>query len=131
MISSQILGRDGVVTGDGGGRDGRGGSQRRATITGVLVLLAAVTMLFAAFTSAMVVRRGLAGDWVSIPLPGILWANTAVLIASSVVIEMARKALRSSRRDEFNRYWSVATVLGVLFLLGQCLAWRSLIASGI
>ena len=38
--------------------DGRG-AFRRASFTGLYVLLAASTMLFAAFTSAMVVRRGL------------------------------------------------------------------------
>jgi len=42
----------------GGGNDGRG-SYRRASFTGLYVLLVASTMMFAAFTSAMVVRRGL------------------------------------------------------------------------
>ena len=37
---------------------------RRASFTGLFVLLAASTMVFAAFTSAFVVRRGLSNDWV-------------------------------------------------------------------
>jgi len=114
----------------GGGSDGRGAS-RRASMTGLLVLLAATTMAFAAFTSAYVVRRGMSNDWVAFPLPPILWANTAVLIASSGLLELARQCLKAGRRSEFNRYWTAGTVLGILFLLGQGFAWRELREAGI
>lgn len=114
----------------GGGPDGRGAS-RRASMTGLMVLLAATTMAFAAFTSAFVVRRGMSNDWVALPLPRILWVNTAVLIASSLLLEVARRCLKSGRRGEFNRYWTAGTVLGVLFLLGQAFAWRQLNEAGI
>src|SRR5437870_7706474 len=87
--------------GDGGGSDGRGGS-RRASFTGLYVLLAASSMVFAALTSALVVRRGLSDDWLSMPKPPILWVNTAVLLASSFSLEMARRALRSVARSKFN-----------------------------
>jgi cytochrome c oxidase subunit 3 len=100
-------------------------------MTGLLVLLAATTMAFAAFTSAYVVRRGMSSDWVAIRLPHILWANTAVLIASSALLELARRRLKSGRRTQFNRYWTAGTALGVLFLLGQGWAWKELSAAGI
>ena len=109
---------------------GRGAS-RRASITGLLVLLAASVMIFAAFTSAFFVRRGLSNDWVNTPLPRILWVNTVVLLASSVVLELARRALRAGRRAAFNRYWTGGTVLGALFLGGQYVAWRQLNDAGI
>ena len=96
-----------------------------------MVLLAASVMLFAAFTSAFFVRRGLSNDWVDTPMPWILWLNTLVLVASSCLVELARRALRSGRRSAFNRYWTVATALGGLFLCGQYAAWRQLNASGI
>ena len=117
--------------GGGGGEPGGRGSSRRASITGLLVLLAASVMMFAAFTSAFFVRRGLSNDWVDTPLPRILWLNTAVLLASSGAIELARRALRSGRRTAFNRYWTMATVLGALFLGGQYMAWRQLNNAGI
>src|SRR5713226_6123521 len=107
--------------GDGGGSDGRGAS-RRASMTGLMVLLAASVMLFAAFSSAFFVRRGLSNDWVDTPVPRILWLNTLVLVASSGVIELARRALRSGRRAAFNRYWTGGTVLGGVFLVGQYVA---------
>ncbi|HUE22821.1 MAG TPA: cytochrome c oxidase subunit 3 [Bryobacteraceae bacterium] len=116
--------------GGGGGSDGWGAS-RRASMTGLMVLLAATTMAFAAFTSAFVVRRGISNDWVALPLPRIVWANTAVLLASSLLLELARHSLKSGRRSAFNRYWTAGTVLGALFLLGQALAWRELNTAGI
>jgi len=100
-------------------------------MTGLMVLLAATTMAFAAFTSAFVVRRGISNDWVPLPLPRIVWANTAVLIASSLMLELARRALRGGRRTAFNRYWTAGTALGALFLMGQAYAWRELNAAGI
>src|SRR5450755_3848501 len=63
--------------GDGGGS---GGGSRRVSFTGLYVLLAASTMVFAALTSALVVRRGLSDDWASMAKPPILWVNTAVLL---------------------------------------------------
>ena len=116
--------------GGGGGPDGRG-SSRRASMTGLMVLLAATTMAFAAFTSAFVVRRGMSNDWVDLPLPRILWANTAVLIASSVLLEIARRALKRGQRSAFNRYWTIGTVLGGVFLAGQAIAWWQLNQAGI
>src|SRR6516164_11297990 len=83
--------------GDGGGQPG---ATRRASLTGLLVLLTATTMIFAAFTSAFWVRRGLSNDWKPTTLPPILWVNTGVLLVSSVMLEMARRSLRSGKRAE-------------------------------
>jgi cytochrome c oxidase subunit III len=116
--------------GGGDGSDGRG-SSRRASFTGLFVLLAASVMVFAAFTSAFVVRRGLADDWTSMEKPPILWVNTVVLLASSVFLDLSRRALKNRDRSKFNLWWSVATGLGILFLLGQAWAWRELKDAGI
>ena len=116
--------------GDGGGSDGRG-SSRRASFTGLYVLLAASTMVFAALSSAMVVRRGLSEDWASMAKPAILWFNTAVLLTSSFALEMARRALKSGVRARFNTWWTAGSVLGLLFLAGQAIAWQQLKNAGV
>lgn len=113
--------------GDSGGR----GADRRASFTGLFVLLAASTMVFAAFTSAFVVRRGLSDDWTSMHKPGILWVNTVVLLASSIVLDQSRRALKAKQRTKFNFWWSGGTALGILFLLGQAFAWRQLRDAGV
>jgi len=116
--------------GDWGDRPG-GGARRRASFTALFVLLAAVTMLFAAFTSALVVRRGLGGDWERVPMPGILYWNTLLILASSAWIDIARRALHRGARGSFNRFWTIGTVLGVAFLVGQGIAWSQLRDAGI
>ena len=96
---------------------------------GVWMFLATVVMLFAAFTSAYIVRRA-ASDWMPIELPRILWANTAVLVASSLALERARLANR--RHQALSTYDILATAgLGFLFLTGQVAAWRELAARGV
>jgi cytochrome c oxidase subunit III len=123
---------------DWGGDDGSEGrpkpqpaSARRVSFTGLYVLLAASTMVFAALTSALVVRRGLSDDWASMAKPHILWVNTAVLLVSSLALEMARRALKAGVRGRFNTWWTMGTGLGLLFLGGQYLAWQQLKSAGV
>ena len=71
-------------------------------------------------------RRSIGADWVSTPKPHILWANTIVLLASSWFVETARRQLKGRHRAAFNGWWTGATALGILFLLGQSLAWQQL-----
>src|SRR5437588_850497 len=59
--------------------------------TGIWVVLASIAMSFAAFTSALIVRQGSAADWRHLTLPGILYLNTVVLLASSIALEVARR----------------------------------------
>jgi cytochrome c oxidase subunit 3 len=107
------------------------GASRSASFIGLFVLLAASVMVFVAFSGAFVFRRGLSGDWTSMPKPPILFLNTAILLASSFAIEMARRALKAGIRSKFNSWWRAGTVLGILFLLGQALAWQQLRDLGI
>ncbi|MBI4028110.1 MAG: cytochrome c oxidase subunit 3 [Verrucomicrobia bacterium] len=99
-----------------------------ALSTGELALwafLATVTMLFAAFASAYLVRRT-GADWQPIDLPGILWFNTMVLLSSSGTMELARR-----RRERFNGWLAITTWLGIIFFVGQGLGWRQLAAHGV
>jgi len=114
----------------GDGSEGRG-ANRRASFTGLFVLLAASTMVFAAFSSAFVVRRGLSDDWASLSKPPILFVNTVVLLASSIVLDQSRRALKSGDRSKFNLWWTAATALGMVFLAGQAIAWLQLKAAGV
>jgi len=141
----------------GGGDDGRGGDVpdygarlRRARL-GLICGIATVGMVFISLTSAYIFRRGLptfdgqsnsyVRDWGAVELPWALLAiNTALLAASSVTIEFARrKAARQaalapvsaipgiSLGDENNFPWLGATVLlGFAFLVGQWMAWGEL-----
>lgn len=99
--------------------------------TGMYMALAAIVMLFAAFTSAMIVRRGISNDWVPTALPHILYVNTIVLLASSATLEFSRRSLIAKLDGRFLQWLYVTMLLGLAFVGGQLLAWRQLASRGV
>jgi cytochrome c oxidase subunit III len=97
---------------------------------GLWMFLATVTMLFAAFASAYIVRRS-GSDWRHVALPSILWWNTLVLAASSAAVEIASWGGARAKRAAAVAAMAVALALGVVFLAGQAEAWRQMRASGV
>ncbi len=95
------------------------------------IALVPIVMMFISFTSAMVVRRGLSNDWVATPIPGVLWLNTVLLLASSLTLERARRSLKRGLGEAFSRWLLLTTVLGVAFVGGQFIAWRELVSQGV
>jgi len=172
-ISTRQFGHNGASlpprTGGGGrGRDGGDGMPesipdsipnygerlRRARM-GLAVAMTPVFMLFISFTAAYLVRRGFLSvnvddaayirSWVPVRLPWmLLLANTAVLIASSITIDMARREITRaaalapvqsipgiSLGEERHFPWlGLTTGLGLLFLAGQLFVWSKLSAGG-
>ena len=88
-------GGGGFRFGDFGGDDSGGECRvpERTYRLGMCFALTGIVMLFAAFTSALVVRKGMSFDWVSFSVPRVLWLNTFVLIASSATLELSRRSL--------------------------------------
>jgi cytochrome c oxidase subunit III len=104
--------------------------------TGIWVGLAAITMTFAAFTSAMTVRQASSPDWRHFSFPAILYFNTIVLVVSSLTLEMARGrfvALANGTSDSGPALRALygTLALGCLFVFGQYEAWVQLRAEGI
>jgi cytochrome c oxidase subunit 3 len=104
--------------------------------TGIWVVLFAITMMFAALTSAFVVRKA-SVDWHSFPLPPILYFNTLLLIASSVTLEISRRRVATfmgglkSQVESPARWLYITLSLGLLFVAGQYVAWLQLRAEGL
>jgi cytochrome c oxidase subunit III len=97
---------------------------------GVWILLTAVIMLFAGLSSAYIVLRGVPA-WQRIELPWLLWPNTAILILSSVAIDISRRALRRNDLQSMKRWLAAGGILGLAFLIGQLAAWRQLVDAGV
>jgi len=130
----------------GGGRNVSPGAGSLRTVrdyapppasTAIWVLLASISMTFLALTSALIVRQGAALDWQHVTLPGILYFNTAVLIASSVTLTVGRRKVAASVGPLANTgahpaFWlNVTLVLGLLFVAGQYVAWLQLRSEGL
>jgi len=105
--------------------------------TAIWVVMFAISMMFAAFTSALVVRKGSSLDWRTFQLPSILFLNTAILFASSITLEVSRRRIAKfmgnlQAQMENPARWLYATLfLGVLFVAGQYVAWSQLRAEGL
>jgi cytochrome c oxidase subunit 3 len=135
-------GGGGPIPPSGGGDDGEGGddeSNRRRNwsatprrySTAIALGLVAILMFFMALASAFIVLRRGSAVWVTVHLPVVVWANTAVLLASSFTLEAARRRLSLADLRGFRKFWMFTTVLGFLFVAGQLVAWRQLVAQGV
>jgi cytochrome c oxidase subunit III len=95
--------------------------------TGVWIGIAAIVLMVAAFTGALVVRRT-QSDWMHFRLPPIIYVNTLVLLVSSAALERARGGAGTAPQ---RRWLSITLGLGALFVVGQVLAWSNLVAQGL
>src|ERR1700759_5109055 len=114
--------------GGGDGFDGRG-ADRRTSFVGLVILLVSTFIVFSALLAVVLARGAMGEDWVSMHKPHLLWANTAVLILSSIVLDKARRSLKARDRSSFNFWWTTASALGAVFLIGQLIVWSQLRAA--
>jgi cytochrome c oxidase subunit 3 len=115
---------------------------------GIFFALASDLMFFVAIVSTFFVSQSAGhfdaynnyvNEWSPTLIPPILWLNTAVLILSSITMEAARRRMfhEVDVMDEWLGLgkpitraaipWVAATVvLGIVFLVGQWVAWKQL-----
>ncbi len=128
--------KSGIHTGDRGGWSDGGGFRQHEALPiptkrlGLWLFLGSVTMLFAGFSSAYLVRMALP-DAGSIIRPPLLWVNTGLLLLSSLSVQLAWQAARKGNQVGLQRGLLITTLLGFAFLAGQLLVWRQLVAAGV
>jgi len=120
---------------NGGGRFGRDGeplqfSPSRYRI-GAWAGIGGIVMLFTALASAYIVRSASGNDWQPIVMPKVLWLSTAVILISSVTMEVSRRALKQQHNSRYSSWLTVTVVLGLGFVATQLIAWRQLWRQGV
>lgn len=108
---------------------GTGAMAFPAAKIGLGVFLAVAGSLFALFISAYSMRMGMV-DWRALPLPGLLWFNTGVLVVSSVALQWAHVAARRNNMDGVIIGLCAGGASAITFLVGQLLVWRQLNGAG-
>ncbi len=96
---------------------------------GLYVFLGVVGALFSLFISAYFMRMA-SSDWWGMPVPRLLWVNTALLAASSAALQWAKNEARHGRMEKLRPALATGLLLAALFLAGQIEAWRELTAAG-
>lgn len=90
------------------------------------LFIVSVMMLFGAWTSAYIVKRGEPG-WSSLELPVQFWLNTGLIILSSATMMWAHRSAKKDNLGATRIALGITTLLGIAFLIGQWLAWQKMV----
>ncbi len=90
--------------------------------------LSSMAIFFGGLTSAYIVRMN-GGNWKDIAMPSQFYVSTALILFSSVTLNMALSSVKKGKSPA--RFVAITFLLGIGFALFQFLAWRSLNHSGI
>lgn len=94
------------------------------------IAMGSITMMFIGFTSAYVVKRAQA-NWFTFDLPFIFWLSTAVIVTSSVTIQMAVKQFRNRNMQRYKQLITLTAVLGVIFAVCQWIGFKEMNDTGL
>jgi cytochrome c oxidase subunit 3 len=105
-----------------GDRDGRGhGARQSAGSVALWVFIGVASALFSLFIAAYIMRMN-AGDWSPIGMPRQLWLSTALLVAASVLMQLAARPGRPGRA-----LMMAGGICALAFIAAQLWAWEALL----
>jgi cytochrome c oxidase subunit 3 len=89
------------------------------------VFIGVASTLFSLFLAAYVMRMD-GRDWSPIVLPWQAWLSSAVLVAGSVLLELAHRAASSGRGEDAQRWLVAGGGCAIAFLCVQLWSWQAL-----
>ncbi len=96
----------------------------------LLTLCISIFAFFAALIAAYIWRSRTPPYWDPIQIPAVLWLSTALIIASSVTFEAARRFYGKGEWRIASRLLLITATMGAAFVASQLTAWRKLIQQG-
>ena len=116
---------------DGGWRDRDGSNVPGAGLFAMRVVLVSITALFVTIGIVYFARSRSGANWQHIQVPHLLWLSTALILASSWTLEIARGSFDRKDSRRYVRALTVTMCVGLAFLASQVLALQELVAQGI
>ena len=89
------------------------------------VAIASILMMFAGLTSAFIVKSNLVG-WRDIKMPKVFWFSTAVIILSSLMIQMALRSFRQREMKNYRLLMGLTVLSGIAFIVLQWMGFKEL-----
>ena len=89
------------------------------------IAIASILMMFAGLTSAFIVKSNLTG-WRDIEVPKIFWVSTAVILVSSLTIQLALRAFRQREMRQYRLLMGATLLLGIAFIALQWMGFLDL-----
>ncbi|WP_395677209.1 cytochrome c oxidase subunit 3 [Inquilinus sp.] len=102
-----------------------GASLRPTALIGLGVFLTVAAALFTLLVSAYSIRMAMP-DWRALPVPLLLWINTAALAAASIALQCAQSAARRGDLADTRTGLLAGGAASLVFVIGQLLAWQQL-----
>lgn len=91
----------------------------------LLVAIGSIVMMFAGLTSAFIVKSNLVG-WRNVEMPTVFWYSTAVILLSSLTIQMALRSFRQRDMSRYRQLLAMTFVLGIAFVILQWIGFSEL-----
>jgi cytochrome c oxidase subunit III len=94
------------------------------------IAIGSIIMMFAGLTSAYIVKKEQPG-WTTFEIPRSFWYSTAVILISSVTMQMAVKAFRERQIPGYKKLLLTTMILGLLFMVLQWISFVHVWNSGV
>ncbi len=92
--------------------------------------LGSIIMMFAGLTSAYIVKSN-QPKWITFDMPVLFWYSTAVILVSSLTMQMALKEFKGRNMRKYRNLVAVTLAMGTLFIVLQFLGFSHVWKSGI
>ena len=94
------------------------------------VAMGSICMMFAAFTSAYIVKRN-QSKWQDFDLPASFWISTFVIVLSSFTIHLALKSFQAREMKRYRTLITITAILGIAFSILQFYGFSQLNLHGV
>ncbi|MGB8191139.1 MAG: heme-copper oxidase subunit III [Chitinophagaceae bacterium] len=94
------------------------------------VAIGSIIMMFAGLTSAYIVKRE-QPNWISFEMPRLFWYSTAVMLFSSLSIQLALKSFKDREMSRYRGLIVVTLLLGAVFIAMQWIGFQQIWNSGV
>ena len=94
------------------------------------VAIGSIIMMFAGLTSAYIVKSN-QPKWLTFEMPTIFWYSTAIILFSSLTMQMALKEFKDRRINKYRNLVTATLVLGILFIVMQWLGFSQIWNTGV
>jgi cytochrome c oxidase subunit III len=89
------------------------------------VAIGSILMMFAGLTSAFIVKSNQT-NWITVAIPTVFWISTAVIVTSSLTIQMALRSFKQREMRTYRILIGVTLLLGAAFVILQWMGFQQL-----
>jgi len=89
------------------------------------IAIGSICMMFAALTSAYIVKKN-QGNFLEFDFPTVFMISTAVILISSISMQMAYKSFKEKQLSRYKSYIVLTLLLGVVFFILQIIGFKEL-----